>query len=63
VECRIDLDAAAREIARRVDRWRESGVTIGDVTWREQADGWPPKLEVNRGDVRDPDSIGIRCTK
>jgi hypothetical protein len=63
VESRIDLDAAAREIARRIDRWRASGMTIDDVTWRDQADGWPPPFKTDRNEVRDPDSIGIRCSK
>jgi hypothetical protein len=63
VESRVDLDAAAREIARRTCRWRESGVTVGDLTWRDQAEEWPPKLKTDRDDVRDPLSIGIRCTK
>ena len=60
---RVDLDAAAREITRRSDRWRESGLTLGDVTWRDQGDESPPKFKTNRADVRDADSVGIRCTK
>ncbi|HEX4454664.1 MAG TPA: hypothetical protein VH143_27580 [Kofleriaceae bacterium] len=63
MDSRVDLDGAALEITRRADRWRESGMTLGNVTWRDQADGWPPQLKTNRGDVRDADSIGIRCTK
>jgi hypothetical protein len=63
VERRIDLDVAVREIEARAKLWRANGITVGDVTWRDQAEGWPWVLKTNRAEVRDGDSIGARCTK
>ena len=63
MENRIDLDAAARAIARRADSWRERGLTLGAVTWRDAADGWPWTLKTDRAAVRDADSVGISCTR
>jgi hypothetical protein len=63
VEDRVDLDRAVVEVVKRATSWRAAGLTVGDVTWRAQGEGWPPKLKTDRTAVRDPDSIGVRCTK
>jgi len=63
VEDLVDLDRAADVLAKRAASWRASGMIVGEVTWRDQGEGWPPKLKTDRDAVRDPDSIGVRCTK
>ena len=63
MERRIDLDAAADEIDRRVAGWRESGLDVGPITWREKAEGWPYPLKTVRSEVREVDSIGIQVKK
>jgi hypothetical protein len=63
VDIRIDLDLAVLEVRHRTARWRDSGIGVGEMTWRDQGDGWPPKFKTDRRDVRDPDSIGILGTK
>lgn len=63
MEDRIDLDRAAAEVRSREGRWRSRGIDVGAVTWREQGEGWPPKLKTDREQVIAPDSIGIALTK
>lgn len=60
---RIDLDRAAKEIVRRTDCWRDRGIEVKPITWREQAEGWPPKLKTNRSEVIEADSIGVALRK
>jgi hypothetical protein len=55
----IDLDAAAIVLDRRVTAWRSSGFNVGQVTWRDQGDGWPSALKTVRAEVVRADSIGI----
>ena len=63
MDVRIDLDAAARMIEERRESWRQSGVTVGETTWRDQGEGWPPVLKTSRSDVRDADSVGVALSK
>jgi hypothetical protein len=60
VDRTVDLDAAAQEIAARRAGWARSGVTVGPTTWRDAAAGLPWRLETDRAEVRDADSVGIR---
>jgi hypothetical protein len=60
---RIDLDAAAEQIAARRAEWRRLGITASETTWREQGEGWPPSLKTDRRAVTDADSIGVALTK
>ncbi|MGH4029209.1 hypothetical protein ACQB60_09775 [Actinomycetota bacterium Odt1-20B] len=55
----IDLDQAGAVIAERAAWWRAAGLTVGRVTWRDEAAPWPQQLETDRTLVRDPDSIGV----
>jgi hypothetical protein len=55
----IDLDAAAILLDRRVTAWRSLGFNVGQVTWRDQGDGWPPVLKTVRAEAVRADSIGI----
>lgn len=59
VERVIDLDKAAAVIAERARRWIAAGLTVGQVTWRDEAARWPQPLETDRSLVRDPDSVGV----
>ncbi|WP_327321356.1 hypothetical protein OG735_01850 [Streptomyces sp. NBC_01210] len=59
VERVIDLDQAVASIAERAARWLGAGLTVGQVTWRDEAAPWPQRLETDRALVRDPDSIGV----
>jgi len=60
---RIDLDAAAEQIAARRAEWRRRGITASETTWREKGEGWPPPLKTDRRAVTDADSIGVALTK
>jgi hypothetical protein len=55
----IDLDAAAREIDARRERWTRAGLSVGPLTWRDEAEEWPQTLKTDRAVVVDPDSIGV----
>ncbi|MFD0274127.1 hypothetical protein ACFVHB_09475 [Kitasatospora sp. NPDC127111] len=55
----IDLDEAAAEVADRAPGWRASDLTVGRVTWRDEAAPWPQRLETDRSVVNDPDSVGV----
>ncbi|MFF2847504.1 hypothetical protein ACFVT5_14395 [Streptomyces sp. NPDC058001] len=55
----VDLDQAAAVIAERAARWLEAGLTVGEVTWRDEAAPWSQQLETDRELVRDPDSVGV----
>jgi hypothetical protein len=59
----IDLDLAAAEIELRRAKWASARVDVGDVTWREQGEGWPPTLKTERRNVRRADSIGVTLRK
>lgn len=63
VDDRIDLDDAAREIEARREAWRGAGITVGETTWRDEADGWPSALKTSRSTVRNPDSVGVALSK
>ncbi|MFI1015976.1 hypothetical protein [Streptomyces sp. NPDC020965] len=55
----VDLDQAAAVLAERAARWGEAGLTVGRVTWRDEAASWPQGLEIDRELVGDPDSVGV----
>lgn len=60
---RIDLEAAADQIASRREGWTASGLEVGDITWRDQGAGWPPVITIDRRAVASPDSVGISVRK
>ena len=55
----LDLDAVPVELDRCVIEWRAAGFEIGDPTWRDQGEDWPPSLKTVRAQVVRPDSVGI----
>jgi hypothetical protein len=55
----IDLDQAAAAMAERAARWLAAGLTVGQVTWRDESAPWPQPLETDRTLVGDPDSVGV----
>jgi hypothetical protein len=58
----VDLDEAVLEVERRRDRWEEAGLTVEPVTWRDEQQKWPQRLESDRAAVVDPDSFGVVLT-
>jgi hypothetical protein len=63
VDARIDLDLAAEQITRRRGAWEQRGINVGDLTWREVGEGWPPVLKTERSAVTDTDSVGVALSK
>lgn len=59
----IDLDEAAAQIAARRDAWVAAGLDVGQLTWREQGEGWPPSFKTARAEVVTADSIGVEVRK
>ncbi|TJZ96046.1 hypothetical protein [Actinacidiphila oryziradicis] len=57
-----DLDQAAAEIIKRHSAWQAYGLLAGPITWRDESAPWPQRLETDRSQVSDPDSVGIRIT-
>ena len=45
----VDLDQAAAEIESRRAAWVAAGLTVGPVTWRDEAAPRPKPLETERG--------------
>jgi hypothetical protein len=60
VDRTVDLDEVAEQIAARQSRWRAAGLTVGPVTWRDEAAPWPKQLQTDRASVGDPDSVGVQ---
>ncbi len=60
MEPNIDLDRAAVVLVERISDWRRRGLDVGEPTWRDQCEGWPPQLKVDRAATVDPDSLGVR---
>jgi hypothetical protein len=58
----IDLDAAAKAIEARRSNWERLGFHVGQLTWRDQARGWPWQL-VSRDRAVQPDSVGFRLNR
>jgi hypothetical protein len=56
----LDLDLAAAQIIQRLPAWASLGLTVGPVTWRDEAEAWPRALQTDRMCVADPDSVGVR---
>ncbi|MEU3889178.1 hypothetical protein [Streptomyces sp. NPDC029041] len=59
----IDLDEGAAAVAARQPAWQAAGLTVGPLTWRDEAAPRPQRLETDRSKVSDPDSIGIHLRK
>jgi hypothetical protein len=57
-----DLAQAAAEIIKRHSAWQAYGLLAGPITWRDESAPWPQRLETDRSQVSDPDSVGIRIT-
>jgi hypothetical protein len=58
----IDLDAVAEALARRLPRWRSSGLTVGPLTW---ADGQTAihQVHADRAAVRGDYSVGVSLSR
>ena len=56
---KLDVDAAANEIERRRESWQQSGFSVGDLTFRDQAREWPNQVVEGRSNALAPDSVGV----
>ena len=56
----VDLDELAGRIEDRRQCWRATGLAVRPVTWRDASVAWPRELALDRGQVSDPDSLGVR---
>lgn len=63
MESRVDLDQVAGLISRHAFAWEESGLVVGALTWRDAAGSWPSPLREDRGQVAEPDSVGVAVRK
>jgi hypothetical protein len=63
MEPRIDLEEAARVLSAKLAGWRQSGIQVGAITWRDVGEPWPYPLKGNRAEVIDADSLGIALSK
>ena len=63
MESRVDLDQVAGLIARHAFAWEESGLVVGPLTWSDAAWQWPSPLREDRGQVAEPDSVGVTVRK
>ncbi|MEU1410776.1 hypothetical protein [Streptomyces sp. NPDC005731] len=55
----MDLDEAGAVVVSRRSVWQAAGLAVAPVTWRDGAAPWPQRLETERREVSDPDSIGF----
>ena len=63
MESRVDLDQVAALITRHAFAGEESGLVVGALTWRDAAASWPFPLREDRGQVVEPDSVGVAVRK
>jgi hypothetical protein len=63
MESRVDLDEVAGLISRHAFAWKEPGLVVGALTWRDAAGPWPFHLVGDRGQVAEPDSVGVMIRK
>jgi hypothetical protein len=55
----INLDEAAQAIADLRLAWTDDQLRVGPTTWRDASEDWPQSLHRDRGEVADPDSVGV----
>lgn len=63
MEGRVDLDQVAGLISRHAIAWRDAGLVVGSLTWRDISGPWPYPLREDRGQVAEADSVGITVSK
>lgn len=63
MESWVDLDQVAGLISRHAFACNEPGLVVGPLTWRDTAGPWPFPLRVDRGQVAEPDSVGVMVRK
>lgn len=59
----IDLDRVAGLISGRAVAWKQAGLAVGTLTWRDVGVPWPYPLKADRGEVADADSVGVSIRK
>jgi hypothetical protein len=63
MESRVDLDQVAGLISRHALAWKQSGLVVGALSWRDEAAPWPAPLREDRDQVVEPDSVGVMVRK
>ena len=63
MEARIDLDEAFRVLSSKMARWRQRGIEVAAVTWRDIGEPWPYPFKESRADVVKADSLGVALRK
>jgi hypothetical protein len=51
MENRVDLDQVAGLISRHAVAWKQSGLAVGALNWRDETAPWPCPLREDRGQV------------
>lgn len=55
----IDLCQAAGLISGHAVPWKQAGLTVGELTWRDMGESWPYPFKADRSEVADADSVGV----
>src|ERR1700719_1763486 len=58
----LDLDQVAAVLAGLRPGWREQGLVVRPFLWRDARGSWPQILHTDRGEVAEPESVGLTLT-
>jgi len=58
----LDLDQVAAVLAGLRPGWREHGLVVRPLLWRDARGSWPQILHTDRGNVAEPESVGLTLT-
>ena len=58
----LDLDQVAAVLAGLRSGWREQGLVVRPLLWRDARRSWPQILHTDRGKVAEPESVGLTFT-
>jgi hypothetical protein len=58
----LDLDQVAAVLAGLRPGWRDQGLAVRPFLWRDARGSWPQILHTDRGNVAEPESVGLTLT-
>ena len=58
----LDLDQVAAVLAGLRPVWAGQGLAAGSVTWRDARASWPKPIVTDRGQIGEPESVGVWLT-
>jgi hypothetical protein len=58
----LDLDQVAAVLAGLRPAWRDQGLVARPLLWRDARRSWPQILHSDRGEVAEPESVGLTLT-